>query len=109
MKRKRWRKECYRTNVMKRFLHRINVWVCLLASTGLSLAQSPSKIAPDLLSLLNGLLAPVNVVVQFNATPGLLQITKLVGLGGVITQQYSSIPSIAVTLPAAAVSVLALD
>ncbi len=46
---------------------------------------------------------------RYNSVPGLLQITQLLTLGGTITQQYSSIPGIAVTLPAAVVSVLALD
>ena len=78
----------------------------LSATTGFG---QVSKIAPDLLSLLTGLLQPVNVVVQYNSAPSLLDITKLLTLGGTINAQYSLIPAIAVKLPAAVVTVLALD
>ena len=93
---------------MKRLLHRILLWSSLVASTAVSFAQT-SKIAPDLQSLITGLLTPVNVVVQYNSAPGLLGITELLSLGGTITQQYSSIPAVAVTLPAPVVSLLALN
>ena len=52
---------------------------------------------------------PTNVVVQYNSTPSLLNITQLLSLGGVINAQYTSIPAIAVKLPAAVVSILALN
>lgn len=68
-----------------------------------------SKIAPDLLALLTGLLKPVNVIVQYNSAPTLLNLTQLLSLGGTINAQYSIIPAISVTLPAAVVDLLALE
>jgi serine protease AprX len=68
-----------------------------------------SKIAPDLLNLLGDLTQPVEVIVQFDSQPGLLNITQLLSLGGVIQFQYVNLPAIAVTLPAVAVDILALD
>src|ERR1700722_18987557 len=94
---------------MKRLLRHSVLWFCLVASTAVSSMAQTSKISPDLLSLLNGLLEPVNVVVQYSSTPGFLEIGKLLALGGAITQQYSSIPGVAVTLPGAVVTLLALD
>src|SRR5580704_10639395 len=93
---------------MRRLLRNILLWSSLAASTALSFAQT-TKIAPDLINLITGLLQPVNVVVQYNSTPGPLELTLLLSLGGIITQQYSSIPAVAVTLPSVVVSVLALQ
>lgn len=93
---------------MKRIRRQIILWSCLLLSTGLSFGQG-SKISLDLVALLQGLLAPVDVVVQYNAAPGLLDITKLLTQGGTINAQYTLIPGIAVRLPATVVSILALD
>ena len=93
---------------MKRFFRQIILWSGLMASTGLAFAQT-SKIAPDLVNLLSNLLGPVRVVVQYNSAPGLLQLTQLLTLGGTINQQYSAIPAVAVTLPAAVVDVLSLS
>jgi serine protease AprX len=89
-------------------MKRAALFFILLLTASSSFGQL-SKIAPDLLSILNGLTQPVNVVIQYNNTPGLLDITKLLGLGGVINAQYTLIPGIAVKLPAAVVAVLALD
>ena len=93
---------------MKRLLRRFLIWSGSVISTSTAFAQS-SKIAPDLLGLLGGLLAPTNVVIQYNSAPTLLNVTKLLSLGGVINAQYVSIPAIAVKLPAVVVQVLALD
>ncbi|MBZ5601227.1 MAG: S8 family serine peptidase [Acidobacteriia bacterium] len=68
-----------------------------------------SKIAPDLLNLLKGLTQPVDVVIQYNNTPGLLELGKLLTLGGLIKTQYNLIPAVSATLPSAVVAVLALD
>ena len=80
----------------------------LLLLLGGSAFGQVSKIAPDLLSLLSGLLSPVNVIVQYNSAPSLLDITELLSLGGVINLQYSSIPAISVKLPPLAITTLAL-
>ncbi len=93
---------------MKRLRRLLILLTFILSSTTLSFGQI-SKIAPDLLGLLKGLTTPVNVVIQFNSEPGLLEITKLLSLGGVIQQQYSLIPAIAVQLPATVVELLTLD
>jgi serine protease AprX len=93
---------------MKQVRKHLLLWSFLFLSTSVSFAQT-SKIAPDLLGLLLGALAPVKVVIQYNSAPGLLDIGKLLSLGGIITQQYTVIPGIAVTLPSAVVSLLALD
>ena len=93
---------------MKWLRRQFLIWSGFLISTGLASAQA-SKIAPDLVNLLTGLLKPTNVVIQYNTAPTLLNVTKLLSLGGVINAQYVSIPAIAVKLPAAVVSVLALD
>ncbi len=93
---------------MKFLRRQFILWSGFLLGTGLAFAQT-SKIAPDLVSLLTGLLAPTNVVIQYNSQPNLLNITKLLSLGGVINAQYVSIPAIAVKLPAVVVSILALD
>src|SRR5258708_35662347 len=93
---------------MKRLAKYLFVWCGLLLSAGLSFAQT-SKIAPDLLGLLTGLLTPVNVVVQYNSAPSLLDISKLLSLGGVIKIQYTLIPGVAVQLPSTAVTLLAPD
>src|SRR3984957_12003701 len=93
---------------MKRLCRQLILWTGFLASTGLASAQI-SKIAPDLEGLLTNLLAPTNVVIQYNTAPTLLNVTKLLSLGGVINAQYVSIPAIAVKLPAAVVAILALD
>jgi serine protease AprX len=92
---------------MKNITRRLGLWCCFLISTGLSFGQN-SKIAPDLLGLLNNLLGPVNVVVQYQNAPGLLDITQLLSLGGTIHYQYSAIPAVSVTLPKAVVTVLSL-
>ncbi len=65
--------------------------------------------APDLLNLLGNGLAPVEVVIQFNGVPGLGEVLKLTGLGGVIHAQYTIIPAITVELPEAVIPILALD
>src|SRR5215467_6613580 len=88
-------------------MKRVRHILLLIFTASLSFGQI-TKIAPDLLGLLNGLLQPVNVVVQYNNAPGLLDLTQLLSLGGTINQQYSLIPAVAVKLPAAAVPVLAL-
>jgi serine protease AprX len=88
---------------MKRF----RLLAILLLTSMMSFGQS-SKIAPDLLSLLKGLTKPVNVVIQYNNAPTLLNLTQLLSLGGTINAQYSLIPAIAVKLPAVVVAVLAL-
>lgn len=93
---------------MKWLRRQFLLWSCLLLSTGLASAQT-SKIAPDLQNLLGNLLSTTNVVIQYNSTPTLLNVTKLLSLGGVINAQYVSIPAIAVKLPVAVVSLLALD
>ncbi len=93
---------------MKRLRRSVILLTFTLFSATLSFGQV-SKIAPDLLSLLNGLTQPVNVVIQYNSAPGLLNITKLLALGGVIYDQYELIPAIAAELPAAVVGLLALD
>src|SRR3984957_18059285 len=93
---------------MKRLLRRFLLWSGFLISTSAGFAQS-SKIAPDLLGFLGGLLAPTNVVIQYNTAPTLLNVTKLLSLGGVINAQYVSIPAIGVKVPAAVVAILALD
>jgi serine protease AprX len=93
---------------MKQVRKHLLLWSFLFLSTSVSFAQT-SKIAPDLLGLLLGALAPVKVVIQYNSAPGLLDIGKLLSLGGTITQQYTLIPGLAVTLPSAVVSLLALD
>jgi len=93
---------------MKRLRRQFILWTGFLVSTTLGFAQT-SKIAPDLQSLLSNLLTPTNVVIQYNSTPGLLNVLKLLSLGGVINAQYVSIPAIAVQLPGAVVSLLALD
>ncbi|MGA3188640.1 MAG: hypothetical protein ABSF22_16160, partial [Bryobacteraceae bacterium] len=80
----------------------------MLVSTGLGFGQV-SKIAPDLESLLHNLLEPTNVVIQYNSAPTLLNVVKLLSLGGVINAQYVSIPAIAAKLPGAVVAILALD
>jgi len=93
---------------MKRLRSLLILVTFTLFSSSLSFGQA-LKIAPDLLGLLKNLTQPVNVVVQFNSVPGLLEITKLLTLGGVIHQQYNLIPAISVQLPAAVVDLLALD
>ena len=93
---------------MNRLKQRLSVWFLILFSTGVLSAQS-LKIAPDLQSLISNALAPVDVVIQYNAAPGLLDITKIVSLGGVVKTQYTLIPGVAVRLPAAVVAMLALD
>lgn len=93
---------------MKWLRRQFLLWSGFLISTSMVFAQS-SKIAPDLLSLLSGMLTPTNVVIQYNSAPTLLNVTKLLALGGTINAQYVSIPAIAVKLPAAVVEILALD
>ncbi len=93
---------------MKRLSRSLILLTASVFSAGVSFGQI-SKIAPDLISLLTDLTKPVNVVIQYNSAPGLLNIAKLLSLGGVIHQQYSLIPAIAVQLPAAVVDLLALD
>ena len=88
-------------------MKRLRLLSLLFLSSMLSFGQV-SKIAPDLLSLLKGLTKPVNVVIQYNSAPGLLNLTQLLTLGGTINAQYSLIPAIAVKLPAAVVPVLSL-
>lgn len=88
---------------------RITLWFCLAISTSLSFGQGASKLASDLESLLNNLLGPVNVIVQYNSTPGLVQQWELVALGGTITHQYSAIPAVSVTLPGAGIRGLLRD
>ena len=51
----------------------------------------------------------MNVIVQYNSAPTLLNLTQLLSLGGTINAQYSIIPAISVTLPAAVVDLLALE
>jgi len=58
---------------------------------------------------LNNLFGPVNVIVQYNSTPGLVQQLELVALGGTITHQYSAIPAVSVTLPGAGILGLLRD
>jgi serine protease AprX len=93
---------------MKRLFRSLTVLTFALFSTTVSFGQI-SKIAPDLLGLLTGLTKPVNVVIQYNSAPGLLNIAKLLSLGGVIHAQYTVIPGIAVQLPSVVVELLALD
>jgi len=93
---------------MKSLRRCLLIWSWLILSTGISFGQV-SKIAPDLLNLISGLLQPVNVIVQYNNTPGLLDLAKILSLGGTVNLQFTSIPGIAATLPATVVSVLALD
>ena len=91
-----------------RFLRRqVLLWTCSVLGATLSFGQV-SNIAPDLLTLISGATQPVNVIVQFDAAPTLLQVLNLQALGAVTTRQYSSFPAVAITLPAAAVPVLAL-
>ena len=107
---------------MKRFLHRILLWTCLVTSTAFSFAQS-SKIAPDLASQLGNSSGSVNVVVQYNSSSsnsglvgGLLgAVDNLLGgllnlissLGGTVTHQYVSLPALAATMPVSQISTLA--
>lgn len=58
---------------------------------------------------MNNLFGPVNVIVQYNSTPGLVQQLELVALGGTITHQYSAIPAVSVTLPGAGILGLLRD
>ncbi len=91
---------------MKTVRRYLLLWTCLILSTGLGSAQL-LKIAPDLLNLITGLLQPVNVIVQYNSAPSLLDLTTILTLGGTINLQFTSIPGISVTLPATAVTLLA--
>ncbi len=90
-----------------KFMRRL-ILLGVCAVMGTAFGQT-SKIAPDLENLLSGLLKPTNVIIQYNNTPSLLNLTKLLSLGGVINTQYVTLPVIAVKLPAVAVSLLALD
>src|SRR5260370_30515657 len=58
-----------------------------------------SKLSSDLLSLLANPLGTSNVVIQFKTAPGLLDLLQITALGGIITNQYSSMPAISVQLP----------
>ena len=89
-------------------MKRSRLFAIILLTAVVSFGQN-LKIAPDLLSLLTNLTKPVNVIVQYNSAPSLLNITKLLSLGGVINAEYSIIPAIAVKLPAVVVDLLSLD
>src|SRR6266849_13960 len=92
---------------MKSLVRQMVLWCCILAGTNFAFAQN-LKIAPDLIGILTGALAPVNVVVQYQVAPTLADILELVSLGGVIHYQYTVIPGVSVTLPAVSVTTLSL-
>ena len=93
---------------MKFLRHQALLLAGLLFGTSVGFGQV-SKLAPDLLSLVADATKPVKVVVQYSTVPTLLNILNLQALGGIITQRYTSIPAVAVTLPAIVVPVVALD
>jgi len=82
--------------------------LAILILLGAPLFGQISKIAPDLLSALTTLTTPVNVVVQYNRAPSLLDVTELLSLGGTINARYTAIPAIAVKLPPLVLNTLAL-
>lgn len=103
---------------MKFLRRQLLVWTCVLLSTALSFGQN-AKIAPDLLKQL-GNSGSVNVVVQYtpssNPVSGLLGLVddllggllKLISnIGGVVTQQFSSVPALTAIVPVSQLSTLA--
>ena len=103
---------------MKFIRRQLLLGTCLLLSTALVFGQN-SKIAPDLLNQLDNS-GSVNVVVQYtpgsssgggllglldNLLGGLLNLVS--SLGGVVTQQYSSVPALAATMPVSQLTTLA--
>lgn len=74
------------------------IWTCLILTTGISSGQV-SKIAPDLLNLLTGLLKPVNVIVQYNNTPGLVDLTKILSLGYSAPPAYMQLSGTSMAAP----------
>ena len=73
------------------------IWTCLLLGAPLGFSQT-LKIAPDLRTLLGNVLTPVDVVIQYNSAPGLLDITRVLSQGGIINAQLNLIPAIAVKI-----------
>src|SRR5215831_10590158 len=82
-----------------KFLRRYLLLFTVLAATCQLGFGQISKISSDLISVLNNALQPVDVIVQYNSNPTLLNVTQLLALGGRVNQQYSSVPAIAVKLP----------
>src|ERR1700724_7190 len=94
-----------------RRLRLILITVLLLALASGVCGQT-LKLAADLEALLANplsLLQPVNVVIQYNSAPGLLDILQIVGLGGTVKTQYTLIPALSVTLPLGGVTTLLAD
>src|SRR5215475_14430142 len=102
---------------MKRKLHHLILWFCLLASATFSFAQN-SKISPDLQNQMRTGSGSVNVIIQYNPTTntGVLgTVTGLLGgvlnlvtnLGGRVTQQLLNLPLLSATLPLSQITNLA--
>lgn len=66
------------------------------------------KLSPDTLELLNKPLEPIEVIIQFDSAPLVTDLLRILALGGTITEQYTLLPAVAVTLPAGAVVPLVL-
>jgi serine protease AprX len=84
----------------------IHLAVSTLVVAG-ELSAQTGKVSADLLQALTNPLGSVNAIVQFNNPATAADLAKVGLLGGVITNQYSLIPAVSLTLPKLAVTVLA--
>ena len=85
----------------------------LIATVLFAVGLSPSylqgqTLAPDLISSVNGLLGPVRVIVQFNRAPGIFDLLQVLGVGGKVVANLTTINGLVVEVPAVAVPVLSL-
>ena len=85
---------------MKRFKSQFIITVVLLLSAIGGADAQTQKLSLDLQQILESTLTPVQVIIQFKSSPGILYLAALDLVGAVITRTYTLIPAIAVTLPA---------
>ncbi|NOX44392.1 MAG: S8 family peptidase [Caldiserica bacterium] len=92
--------------MVRRFLALISVGsLLLLVLTGCVHLPQPAFRGTPLAPAATGS-GPVRVLVRFNATPGPDEISLIKGLGGEVRHVYTLIPTVAATLPGAAVDAL---
>ena len=72
---------------------------CLLVAGLCPASGQDSKLASDLQALLANPLGSANVILQYNTTPTLLDLTQIKLLGGTINAQYSNLLAVAARLP----------
>src|SRR5215475_5874122 len=82
--------------MLSRILRRLGLTAALLA--GATLNAQISKLPGELLGILNQPLLKLPLIIQYQSTPGPLDILKLQLLGGQVTHQYGLIPAVSVNL-----------